>query len=166
MRIPQTLSRIIERVTTRPALRQRYSSRHKLLLRKLQDLTGSRRLAPQQVQLKIENAQPGRLARRRAVALEQIAQPGQQLGERKGLGQVIVTALLQSTHPVIDAAPCRQNQHRCADSQLPQLEDQADSVYIGQTEVNDQYVKRAVNRQKLGRLAVRCCFNLITRFFQ
>src|ERR1019366_4513634 len=72
----------------------------------------------------------------------------------------------QAPHPVIDTAARRQNQHRCVDSQLVQLEDQADAVLVRQTKVNDQDVELAIDGQPLGRFAISCRLHLISRLFQ
>ena len=94
MRMPQTLSRIIERVTTRPAFLHRYSSRTNscwVSCRTCPPRVASRL---QQIQFQILDAKPCCVAGGRTVALEQIAQPRQQLGERERLGEVVVAALL------------------------------------------------------------------------
>ena len=132
----------------------------------MQNLPGAGGLAPQQIQFKIEDAQAGCLAAGRAVAPEQIAQPGQQFRQREGLGQVIVAALLQAAHAVINAAPRRQDQHRRADPQLTQLENQADPVHVRQSKVNNQDVERSVNRQPLGGFAIRCRLHLVASLLQ
>ena len=149
----------MERVTTRPGIAAQILQQHKFLLRKLQHLPAARGLAPQQVQFKILHAQPRCLACRRAVALEQIAQPRQQLGQRERLGQIVVAALLQSAHPIVNRAPRRQNQDRGAHSQLAQAKDQADAILIGQPKIDDEDVKGALGGQPLGRLAVRRSFH-------
>ncbi len=99
MRMPQTFSRIIERVTTCPAFRQRYSSSTNScgVPQRLRSACG---LAPQQVEFGRSCTRSRVARRRRRIALQQIAQPGQQLRQGKGLGQVIVAALFEPTHAI------------------------------------------------------------------
>src|ERR1035437_4889213 len=137
-----------------------------LLGSQLQDFSRPGSLAAKQIQFKVEDPQPGCLSAGRRVALEQVAQPGQQLGQHKRLGQVIVPALLQAPHPVIDRPARGKDQNGATDAQLTQLEDQADAVLVGQPKVDDQYVELAVDRQPLGSLAVCCRFRPITRLFK
>jgi hypothetical protein len=49
---------------------------------------------------------------------------------------------------------------------LTQPENQADAVLVRQPKVDDQYVELAVDRQPLGRLAIRCRFHLIPRLLK
>jgi hypothetical protein len=58
---------------------------HKLLWGQLQQLAGARSFAAKQVQFKIENAEPSYFIPRRVLALEQVAQPRQQLCHCKRL---------------------------------------------------------------------------------
>jgi len=43
---------------------------------------------------------------------KQIAQPGQQFSERKRLGEVVVSTLLQAAHSIVDGPARREDQHR------------------------------------------------------
>src|SRR5271168_4184217 len=93
--IPQTSSRIIDRVTTRPAFRHRYSRRTNSCGVKL-------RISPFRDASRLSRSSSRSSTRKRVapvleklLAPEQVTQPGQQLGECERLGQVIVAALLK-----------------------------------------------------------------------
>ncbi len=70
--------------------------------------------------------------------------------------------MFQTSYAVVDTSPRRQNQNRRTNPKLAQLEDQADTILVGQTQVDDQNVKLAVNRQTFRRLAVCCRLHLVT----
>jgi hypothetical protein len=70
-------------------------------------------LRADQVELQVAQAQlRGRLRTGRRTAAQQRAHTGQQLREGKGLDEVVVGALLQPAHAVLDLVARREHQHR------------------------------------------------------
>jgi hypothetical protein len=49
---------------------------------------------------------------------------------------------------------------------LTQAEYQADSILIGQSKVDDQYVECSLDSKALGRLAIRGSLHLVSRFLK
>ena len=140
--------------------------KYEFLRRQIQDLAASGSLTPQQIQFEIEHSQASSLGDRRAVSLHQIAQPCKQLGKREWLGQVIVATLFEPSHTVIHRTPCRQDEYRRTQPKLSQPQDQAEAVFVGQAEIDDQRVMRALDGHTLGRPGIPRRFYLVSGFSQ
>ncbi len=89
-----------------------------------------------------------------ATAARQHLDAREQLGERIGLGQIIVAAGAQSLDPVIDLAERRQNERRRLDALAAQGADHREPVELRQHAIDDQDVVLAVHRQREPLLAV------------
>ena len=76
-----------------------------------------------------------------AVAFEQITEARQQFSEREGFSQVIVTALFEPAHTVINRSACGKNQYRGFHAQLTQAKDQSDSILVRQPKIDDENVE-------------------------
>ena len=107
----------MERVTTRPGLRQRYSSRVNSWRRETEDLTVAKSLAAKQVHLKIEDVESSDFGRQDA-ALGEIAQASEEFGEGERFGEIVVASLLQATYAVVNCAASRENEHWSVDAEL------------------------------------------------
>src|ERR1700688_1082792 len=103
-----------------------------------------------------------RVGARGVMALAKIAEPREQLREREWCGQVIVPTLFQPPYSIVHRASCRQDQHRSVHSEFTESEDQADTVLIGQTKINNQGVVSALNGKTLCCLAISRSFHLIS----
>ena len=112
----------MERVTTRPAFLHKYSRRTNSCWVSCRTCPPRDASRLNRSKLEILNAEPGCLADGRAVALEQVAKARQQLCERKGLGEIVVAALFESAHAIVDRAARRQDQDRGTHAKLTQLE--------------------------------------------
>jgi hypothetical protein len=80
----------------------------KFLGRELQQATSAPDFAAHQIDYKVGNAEPGRLWLGRVTA-QQISQSCYNLGERKRFGEIVISALLQTAHPIIDRPAGREN---------------------------------------------------------
>ncbi len=96
------------------------------------DLMG-RRVEPQLADL--DDRRPLALA-----APHQGTEPGQQLGEGEGLGQVVVGAAVEAGDPVLERAAGGQHQHRRPDPLLAQAPAGLEAVDAGQDHVEDDRV--------------------------
>ena len=96
-----------------------------------------------------------RLLAAAAAAARQHLDARQQLGERIGLGQVVVAAGAQALDAVVDLAERGQDQHRRLDALGAQFADDREAVALGQHAVDDQDVVLPVERQRQPLLAVR-----------
>src|SRR5438093_11924563 len=78
--------------------------------------------AGHQIDLEVRGLQSKHLGR--SAAPQQGANARQQLGQREGLDEVIVSAQIETTHAVVDPIASRENQDRRLDVPLPErLED-------------------------------------------
>ena len=107
----------------------------------------------QAVELEIADPVDGLLAASAAPARQHL-DPRQQLGERIGLGQVVVAAGAQALDPVVDLAERRQDQRRRLDALGAQRADHRQAVALRQHAVDDQDVVLPVERQAEPVLAV------------
>src|SRR5450631_3659558 len=110
-------------------------------------------LMRQPVEFEIADAQHGFLATRPAPSRQHF-DARQQLGERIGLGQVIVAAGAQALDPIVDLAERRQNERRRLDALVAQRADQREPVALGQHAVDDEHVILAVERHRQTVIAV------------
>ena len=101
-----------------------------------------------------------------AGAAEQRLHARQQLGEREGLGEVIVAAGLKALHAIVDRVPRAQDQHRRLDLLRAQLFDQRQAVEAGQHHVDDRRVVAAARRQPQSLGAGRRHIHRIARLAQ
>ena len=90
----------------------------------------------QQIDLQVAERQLG-LGRGGLAAPHQGFEPGLQLGECIGLGQVVVAAAAQSLHPVVHAVHGAEDQDRCGVPFLAQQFDDVQAVHAGQHAVDD-----------------------------
>ncbi len=139
---------------------------NEFLLGELQNLPATRSLPPEQIQLKILNAEASGLAGRGTIAFEQVAEARQQLGQRKRLGEIVVSALFEPAHAIVDRPAGRQDQDGGIYTQLTQLQDQADSVLIGKPEIDNEDVEGALGGEPHSRFAVGRSFHLVARFLK
>jgi hypothetical protein len=107
--------------------------------RQLDASTAAQHATAQQVQLQIGHAQDGRLARRPA-APQQGPHPRQQLGEGKGLDQVVVGTELQSLHTVVHLVARREEQDRQIRILAPHAAEDLPAVQTRQHDVQDHQV--------------------------
>src|SRR5262249_20682975 len=71
------------------------------------------------------------------VTAQQDAQPGHQLGERKGLHQIIVCPAVQSPDAILDSVACREDQNRLAEALRPQVLEHLQAVSLRQHQIQD-----------------------------
>mmetsp|Transcript_23212 Transcript_23212/g.54891 ORF Transcript_23212/g.54891 Transcript_23212/m.54891 type:complete len:717 (+) Transcript_23212:2869-5019(+) len=89
------------------------------------------------------DAQPGQLqlvAGARLAAAHQRTGAGHQLGQREGLDEVVVSAALEATHPVLDRVPRGQDQRRHGQALDTHAAQGLETVDAGQADVEDQQV--------------------------
>jgi len=137
-----------------------------LLLGELKDLAGTRGFAAQEIEFKILHAEAGCVVGGGAVALEQISQAGEQLGERERLGEIVVSALLEAADAIVDGAARGEDENRRTDAELAQPEDEGDAILVRQAEVDDEDVEGIVDSEALGGFAVGRGFNFVSGLFK
>ncbi len=74
-------------------------------------------------------------------AAHQGVQAGHQLVQVKGFHQVVIGAGVQSRHPVLDAVPGGEHQHRLVPPQAAPARQQRQPVLVGQTQIEHHQVK-------------------------
>src|SRR5213078_2402678 len=121
---PQTCSAIIGRVSTRPALRKKYSRSA------YSRVVSSMRRPP------------------RVTAPEQRADARQELLERERLRHVVVGAAVEAGHLVRHAVPRRQHEHRRDDAAVAEAGEDAEAVALGQHEVEHDEVVRGTGKDQ------------------
>ena len=86
----------------------------------------------------------------------------EQLGERKRLGQVVVTARLQPADPVVHGAERAQHQHRRSDSLLAHELDDGQPVDVRQHPIGDHEVELPLGGAKQSFTPVRGMIDRVT----
>ena len=102
----------------------------------------------------------------RAVSLHKIAQAGKQFCQRKWLGEIVVTPLLESTDTIIHRATRRQNQYGRVNADSPQAQNQTDAVHIWKSKIDDQNVVGGVVSETFRGLAIRRRIYLVPGLLQ
>ena len=126
-------------MTMRPWLRMRNSEQAKLARLQIDRLAAAADGAAHQIHLEIGDAQHGLLALERRAAGESM-QPGQELGEGKGLGDIVVAPRLQPVDAIIDPAQRCQEQDRDLLADAAQGPDEMKPVDAGKHAVDDDDV--------------------------
>lgn len=98
----------------------------------------------EQIELEIGELQRGGV--RLGIAPMQRLEARGQLDERKGLGEIVVGAVLQAADAVVDIAECAQHQHRRGLAALAQRLQHLDAVHFRQHAVEDDGVERLLRR--------------------
>ena len=81
-------------------------------------------------------------------------QPGLQLGQVEGLGQIVVGAGIQALHPIVRIAAGCQHQHRHVVAPLAQPLQDLESRQPRQGQVEDDDVERVLLQGRVGQQAV------------
>src|SRR4051812_25200704 len=90
----------------------------------------------------------------------------QQLGKGERLGQVVVAAGFKSLDPVVDGAPCTENQHRRPHLPPSHRRDHTKAIELRQHQVDDGDVVRTSRGELEARFAVRRVIDRETSFAQ
>jgi hypothetical protein len=91
---------------------------------------------------------------------------GDQLGERKRLGQIVIAARAQSFDTVVDMAHRGQDQDGCLITLPPQRLDHRKTVELRQHAIDDEHVETTTAGHFEAILAVIGKLDLMTRFSQ
>ena len=148
----QTCSTIMARVTRRPALRIRYSSKSKFLGGQLDILAGAFDFAGDAIEFEVSHAQSGFDNARPPP--QQRAHPGRQFGKGKRLDQAIVRAGVERLHAVFDPAAGGQHQDRKRRLLRTDGVQHTDTVQFGKIEVEDDEIVAGFQRHLTGQFAV------------
>jgi hypothetical protein len=96
----------------------------------------------------------------------QRAHPGQQLGERERLDEIIVGAGIEAGHPVVDGVARRQEQDRRRHATPAQVAQQRQSIELGQQQVEKDDVVARGQRMVASRDAIAGDIDGVARFAQ
>src|SRR5271166_198018 len=117
---------------------------------KLQELTTPACFATDQVQFQIGDMQADRFLLRCGTTAQKVPKPRLQFSQSKRLCQVVVAALFQPTHPLINGTARREYQHGRGVALCAKACDQIEPVHIGQAQINDEAVVDVIRGQSLG----------------
>src|SRR6185437_13785258 len=78
----------------------------------------------------------------------------QELGKLEGLGQIVVRARIQTAHFVRDRGAGREHQHRRTESARSQLASDLDAVLSRESNVEDDEIRRMIERLEQSGFAV------------
>jgi hypothetical protein len=97
-----------------------------------------RELTPDRVEAEIAGFEG--YAKHTAWAAQKRLDPGDELGDREGLGQIIVGSRIKTRDPVVDRVARCQDQDREGLSDAPGRVEDGEPVAVGQAEIEDRHV--------------------------
>ncbi len=80
---------------------------------------------------------------------QQIAQARQQLRKRERLGQIVIAALFEPTHSIVNRPARREDQHWRANTTLAQAQNKTDTIQVRQAKIDDENVVGMRQRKTL-----------------
>ena len=114
-----------------------------LLLGKLQLVPSAAGLAPNEIEFKIGDAQARCFRLIGRASPQEGAQPREDLGDSKRLGEVVVTTAFETQHTLIDRTPRGKNQDGRADTLSTQTMDEVQPIPVRQGEIDHHRVMHA-----------------------
>src|ERR1700730_14339514 len=111
-------------------------------------MIGAARLMPDKIEFQIRGLNFRRFSRSRKRPSQQITQACKQFGKCKRLGEIIVAALFESAHALINRPAGRENEHRSGTPLSTASGNQIEAIKVGQSEVDNERIMDAVKRNR------------------